>query len=52
MKSLGKIPDGLRRERMQSSPLWHGGAFRNVHPVLPRLLQTNVAMPTVRGRLV
>jgi L-ascorbate metabolism protein UlaG (beta-lactamase superfamily) len=48
MKSLGKIPDGLRRERMQSSPLWHGGAFRNVYPVLPRLLQTNVAMPTVR----
>jgi len=33
---------------VQASPLWHDGAFRNVHPVLPRLLQTNVAMPTVR----
>jgi L-ascorbate metabolism protein UlaG (beta-lactamase superfamily) len=48
MKSLGRKPDGLRRERVQSSPLWHGGAFRNVHPVLPRLLRTDVAMPTVR----
>ena len=48
MKSLGRKPDGERRERMQSSPLWDGGAFRNVHPVLPRLLRTDVAMPTVR----
>jgi L-ascorbate metabolism protein UlaG (beta-lactamase superfamily) len=48
MKSLGGKPDGLRRERAQSSPLWHDGAFRNVHPVLPRLLQADVAMPTVR----
>lgn len=35
-------------ERMQASPLWHGGAFRNVHPVLPQLLRRDVAMPTVR----
>jgi L-ascorbate metabolism protein UlaG (beta-lactamase superfamily) len=48
MKALGKLSDGLRLERMQSSPLWHGGAFRNVHPVLPKLLRTDVAMPTVR----
>jgi len=48
MKSLGRKPDGLRQERVQSSPLWHGGAFRNVHPVLPRLLRMDVAMPTVR----
>jgi len=48
MKSLGRKPDGLRRERMQSSRLWDGSAFRNVHPVLPRLLRTDVAMPTVR----
>ena len=48
MKSLGSRPDGLRRERVQSSPLWHGGAFRNVHPMLPRLLRTDVAMPTIR----
>jgi hypothetical protein len=33
---------------MQSSPLWNDDAFRNVHPVLPRLLRTDVAMPTVR----
>jgi len=48
MKSLGRKPDGLRRERVQASPLWHGGAFRNVHPVLPGLLRTDVAMPSVR----
>ncbi|MGE5130918.1 MAG: MBL fold metallo-hydrolase, partial [Sphingomonadaceae bacterium] len=33
---------------MQASPLWHGGAFRNMHPVLPQLLRRDVAMPTVR----
>ena len=48
MRSLGGKVDGLRRERIQSSPLWNDGAFRNVHPVLPRLLRTDVAMPTVR----
>ena len=48
MKALGRRPDGLRRERMQASPLWDGGAFRNVHPVLPQLLRADVAMPTVR----
>jgi L-ascorbate metabolism protein UlaG (beta-lactamase superfamily) len=51
MKSLGSKPDGLRRERIQASPLWEGGAFRNVHPVLPRLLRTDVAMPSVRDFL-
>jgi len=33
---------------MKSSPLWANGAFRNIHPVLPKLLGTDVAMPTVR----
>mgnify|MGYP006333842199 CR=1 FL=1 len=33
---------------MQSSPLWDGVTFRNVHPVLPRLLRPDVPMPTVR----
>jgi L-ascorbate metabolism protein UlaG (beta-lactamase superfamily) len=33
---------------MRASPLWHGGGFRNVHPVLSRLLRSDVAMPTVR----
>jgi L-ascorbate metabolism protein UlaG (beta-lactamase superfamily) len=35
-------------ERMQASPRWHGGSFRNVHPVLPQLFRPDVAMPTVR----
>src|SRR6186713_491809 len=48
MKSIGSKPSGLRLERIQSSPLWHDGAFRNVHPVLPRLLRTDVAMPSIR----
>lgn len=48
MRVLGGTPDGVRMERMQASPLWHGGAFRNVHPVLPQLLRRDVAMPTVR----
>ena len=48
MKSLGRTPDGSRRERIQASPLWDGAGFRNVHPVMPRLLRTDVAMPTVR----
>ena len=48
MKSFGSKPDGQRRERIQASPLWDGAAFRNVRPVLPRLLRTDVAMPTVR----
>lgn len=48
MKSLGSKPDGLRLERMRASPRWHGGAFRNVHPILPHLLRSDVPMPSVR----
>ncbi len=48
MKAIGSTPNGLRLERMQASPRWHGDAFRNLRPVLPRLLRTDVAMPTVR----
>ena len=33
MKSFGMKPNGLRLERMQSSPLWSGDAFRNIHPI-------------------
>jgi hypothetical protein len=51
MKSLGRKPDGLRLERAQSSPLWNGGTFRNMHPLLPRLLQAKVAAPTVSAFL-
>ena len=47
MKSLGKKPEGLRLERMQSSPRWHGGAFRNVHPMLPGLRDSSVPAPSI-----
>jgi L-ascorbate metabolism protein UlaG (beta-lactamase superfamily) len=47
MKSLGRRPDGLRLERIQASPLWDGATFRNMHPLLPRLLRPTVAAPTV-----
>ena len=47
MRSLGKRPDGLRLERMQSSPRWDGGGFRNVHPVLPGLRDENAQPPSL-----
>ena len=46
MKSLGKRATGLRLERMKSSPLWAGDAFRNVHPVLPGLRDAAAPRPT------
>lgn len=47
MKSLGKRPDGLRLERMKSSPLWSGDGFRNVHPVLPGLRDATAQPPSL-----
>ncbi|HEX8012679.1 MAG TPA: MBL fold metallo-hydrolase [Casimicrobiaceae bacterium] len=47
MKSLGGKPDGLRLERMQSSPLWDGDRFRNIHPVLPGLRDPSARPPTL-----
>lgn len=47
VKSLGKRPDGLRLERMQSSPLWAGDGFRNVHPVLPGLRDATAQPPSL-----
>ena len=47
MKSLGKRADGLRLERMQSSPLWAGDGFRNIHPVLPGLRDPSAAPPSL-----
>jgi L-ascorbate metabolism protein UlaG (beta-lactamase superfamily) len=38
---------GLRRERVQSSPLWGGDGFRNVHPVLPGLRSPASPMPSL-----
>jgi L-ascorbate metabolism protein UlaG (beta-lactamase superfamily) len=34
---FGKQPSGLRLERMQGSPRYRDGEFRNLHPVLPGL---------------
>jgi L-ascorbate metabolism protein UlaG (beta-lactamase superfamily) len=47
MKSMGKRADGLRLERMKSSPLWAGETFRNQHPVLPGLRDLAVERPTL-----
>jgi L-ascorbate metabolism protein UlaG (beta-lactamase superfamily) len=47
MKSLGKRPDGLRLERMRSSPLWAGDGFRNLHPVLPGLRDASAQPPSL-----
>ena len=52
MKSLGIKANGLRLERMQASLRWHGGAFRNLHPILPQLMRRDVPMPTLREFLV
>ncbi|MDE2299020.1 MAG: MBL fold metallo-hydrolase, partial [Burkholderiales bacterium] len=47
MKSFGKKPEGLRLERMQSSSLWNGEAFRNIHPIAPGLRDPMAARPTL-----
>jgi L-ascorbate metabolism protein UlaG (beta-lactamase superfamily) len=47
MKSFGSRADGLRLERMQSSPLWTGGGFQNRHPVLPGLRDLTIRAPTL-----
>lgn len=47
MKTLGQRATGARLERIKASPLWNGDAFRNVHPVLPRLLKSDASMPTL-----
>jgi len=51
MNAFGMKPDGLRLERIQASPLWDGRSFRNMHPLLPRLLNPNVAAPTLSAFL-
>lgn len=52
MKSFGKRANGLRLERMQDSPLWVDGAFRNVHPILPGLRDTQAPRPALRDILL
>ncbi len=45
MRSLGKRSEGLRQERIEASPRWVDGAFRNLHPILPGLRDPNEPMP-------
>ncbi len=47
MKSLGKRAAGERLERMQASPLWAGGGFRNLYPVPAGLRDPAAKMPTL-----
>jgi L-ascorbate metabolism protein UlaG (beta-lactamase superfamily) len=51
MKSFGKKPQGLRLERIKSSPRWSGESFRNIHPVLPGLRNRDLPAPTIRDFL-
>lgn len=51
MKSFGKRAEGLRLERMMSSPLWQGDAFRNVHPVIPGLRDREATRPSLKDFL-
>src|ERR1700733_1721427 len=47
MKSLGKVPQGARLERIEASPRWAGDQFRNLQPVLPGLRDPTASMPTL-----
>jgi L-ascorbate metabolism protein UlaG (beta-lactamase superfamily) len=52
-RSIARRAAALRRERMQASPRWVDGAFRNIHPVLPQLQQRAPMPPLLdffRGR--
>ncbi len=51
IKSLGRRPDGLRQERIEASPLWGGTSFRNMHPLLSRLVKPDIAGPTLSAFL-
>jgi L-ascorbate metabolism protein UlaG (beta-lactamase superfamily) len=48
MRSVGRLPQGARLERIRASSLWSGERFRNVHPILPGLRDPNAQMPTLR----
>ena len=47
MKSFGKKAQGLRLERMKTSPRWAGEGFRNLHPVLPGLRDPDAPRPSL-----
>lgn len=47
MKSFGARAEGLRLERMQASPMWQGGGFRNIAPIAPGLRDPQARMPSL-----
>jgi L-ascorbate metabolism protein UlaG (beta-lactamase superfamily) len=47
MKSFGRRAEGLRLERMQDSPRWQGGMFRNLFPIAPGLRDASAPRPTL-----
>ncbi len=47
MKSLGKKSEGQRLERIQASPRFLDGEFRNVHPIMPSLIDSRATRPTL-----
>ena len=47
MKSLGARADGLRLERMQGSPRWRDGGFRNIAPIRAGLRDPGAKMPSL-----
>jgi L-ascorbate metabolism protein UlaG (beta-lactamase superfamily) len=47
MKSLGTRARGARLERMQASPRFADGRFRNLHPIAPGLRDPGARMPTI-----
>jgi L-ascorbate metabolism protein UlaG (beta-lactamase superfamily) len=48
MGSSDRHAAALRLERMQASPRFSRGKFRNIHPVLPELMRGAVPMPPLR----
>ena len=44
---MGKRAEGARLERMQASPRWRDGGFRNLHPITPGLRDPAVPMPSL-----
>ncbi len=47
MLSFGARAQGLRWERMQASPRWRDGGFRNLHPVLAGLRDPRAERPSL-----
>lgn len=48
---MGSHPAGPRLERIEASPRWRDGAFRNLFPIAPGLRDRRVAPPTLRELL-